>query len=329
MEWKKNIFAHKTKYLFFSQIPATQTPDDIEVKTLSPNKEYLNVILKSMRIVNVRRGLSKFYATVHSHIELNHFGSNSISFNCLTTPGNLEKLDATRIDRVVNMNRRLLGPVPYLGGDVKMEIGLFSVKEAELAAPFIRLLSSMSSLGGVSFVNMALPYVKPLEEGIALLTGSSDNTILEIGINTELDVVKTGYFVLMRADKDEIDTSNLIIDKNDYRLVDRYGNAIKDYPYMVLEISSSRQREDWSKIPDVLESYRNLQAEVKKGNYNNVSEALSSFKRIICSSSDLLIKDGKRIYSEVESRIKEVFITTQTRANLNLKLPELSEFKIY
>lgn len=328
MGWLSNIFKSKTNDWFYSQLPVENTPNNFETKTLNPNEEYLSIILKSMRIVNVRKGLAKFYATVHSHIEVAHLKGKPASFNYVTTPGNLEKLDGARIDRVVNLNRRLLGPVPYRGADVKMEVGLFSIKEADLAAPFINLLSGMSSLGGVSFISTALPYVKPLEDGIALLTGSGDDTILEIGINIELDKVSTGYFVVIRANKNDINASNLIIDKEDYRLVDKDGNAIEDYPYMVFEISSTKGRDDWFNIPDISTSFNKLQEEVQKGNYNEASEALKAFKRIVYTSSDLLLRDGKTIYEKVELDVNDILKAMQTSSDSGFKLRNLSEFSI-
>jgi len=328
MGWLANIFKSKTKDWFYSQLPVENTPDNLEVRILNPNEEYLSIILKSMRIVNVRKGLSKFYATVYSHIEVAHLAGKPASFNYVTTPDNLEKLDGARIDRVVNLNRRLLGPVPYRGADVKMEVGLFSIKEADLAAPFINLLSGMSSLGGVSFISTALPYVKPLEDGIALLTGSSDDTILEIGLNTELDKVSTGYFVVIRANKNDIDADNLIIDKRDFRLVSKNGSAIENYPYMVFEISAAKFRDDWFNIPEVSLSYNKLREQVQKGNYNDASDALKAFKRIVYTSPDLLLKDAKSIYEKVEMDINDVLMAIQTKSIHDFKLRNLSEFSL-
>jgi hypothetical protein len=329
MGWLANIFKSRTKDWFYSELPVANTPGTVESKILNPNEEYLSVILKSMRIVNVRKGLSKFYATVHSHIEIAHLSGKPASFNYVTTPGNLEKLDGARIDRVVNLNRRLLGPVPFRGGDVKVEVGLFSIKEADLAAPFINLLSSMSSLGGVSFISTAMPYVKPLEDGIALLTGSGDDTILEIGINMELDKVKTGYFVVMRADKDDVNAADLVIDKADFRLVDKEGNSVEDYPYMVFEISSAKTRDDWFNIPDVSTAYNKLQAEVQKGNYNDASDALKVFKRVVLTSPDLLPKDGKAIYSQVETDTNEILKALKSENEAAFSLRELSKYKLH
>ncbi len=193
---------------------------------------------------------------------------------------------------------------------------------------FINLLSGMSSLGGVSFISTALPYVKPLEDGIALLTGSSDDTILEIGLNTELDKVSTGYFVVIRANKNDIDADNLIIDKRDFRLVNKNGSAIENYPYMVFEISAAKFRDDWFNIPDVSLSYNKLREEVQKGNYNDASDALKAFKRIVYTSPDLLLKDAKSIYDKVEIDINDVLKAIQTRSTNDFSLRNLSEFNL-
>lgn len=328
MGWFSKIFKTKTKDWFYSKIPIEQTPGNIEYKVINPDEEYLNIILKSMRIVNLRKGLSKFYATVHSHIEVAHRSGQLASFNVVTTPGNLEQLDAKNIDRVINLNRRLLGPVPYRGSDVKIETGLFAIKEDNLAEPFINLLTDMSSLGGVSFISAALPYVKPLEQGIELLTGSSANTTLEIGLSIEMNKVETGYYAVLRVDKSEINVNDLKIDPQDFRLIDKHGKPVEDYPYMVFEISSSKNRNDWFNIPEVSSSYNKLREEVQQGNFTEASDALKAFKREVYTNSDLFFKDGKLIYEKVNSEVSEILKAVQTSSKERYELRKLSEFVI-
>ena len=151
---------------------------------------------------------------------------------------------------------------------------------------------------------------------------------MEIGINTELNTVNTGYFVVMRADKSEIDPNNLVIDKRDFKLIDKDGNPIKDYPYMVFEISSTKNRDDWFNIPDVSISYNKLQEEVQKGNYNEASDALKSFRRIVYTSPDLLPKDGKIIYEKVEAEISDILKAMQTSSDVNFSLKDLSQYSL-
>lgn len=327
MGFFRDIFFSETKDWLFAQIPATNAPA-LEIKTVLPREEYLNIYLRSMRIVNTRRGFSSFYAAVHSHVEVPHLSGATASFNTVSTPANLEKLDGSRIDRVINVSKRLVGPVPYNGGDVKCEVGLFSIKEADLAEPFINLLTSISGLAGVSFIGAAMPYVKPLEQGIQLLTGSSDNAMLEIGLNLETNTVTTGYYVVMRAEKESINPKDLFIDKQDFKLYSKGGRPIEEYPYMVLEISTSKNREDWFNIPELALSHNKLMEEVRKGDYNAATDALKAFRFATFGCLDLLRKDANKIYAEIEKDVKENLGMIQTSAKSTFEIKPLTEFKI-
>lgn len=312
MNWLSRIITKESKNWFFAQIPPDQTPDKAVSKAIAKNEEYVHVFLKSMRIVNVRKGLSRFYPTVHSHMELGHLSGDPAIFNFVSTPGTLEALDDANVDKIININRRLLGPVPYRGGGIKMEIGLFSIKEDNLAEPYIRLLTSISDLGGVSVLSMALPYLKPLQEGIELLTGSPGNSNLEIGLTKEFDVLTTGYYVVMRADKSDVDLSNLKINSNDFGLVDKNGDSIKDYPYLVIQISSSPSRDEYYNIPEISVIFNQLQSELRNGKLNDAKITLPTLKRTLFTSPDLLLKDAKVIYSSIEADANAVLKENDT-----------------
>jgi hypothetical protein len=243
--WWKNIKETPAKNWYYSRIPDDQTPKDIDSTPPQANEAYLDIHMKSMCIVNVRNGFSTFYPAIHSFISLDYIGNSKAEFNYVTTPGNLEQLDSAHIDRVININKRLLGPVPYRGGDVELEIGLFSVKSANLAAPFISLLTNMSEIAGVSFIGKVLPFADPISKGVDLLVGNSDNAELEIGLSTHMKQIQTGYYVAMGCDKSKVKEEDLFIDKRDYKLIDKNGNAIREYPYMVISISHSNRKDDW------------------------------------------------------------------------------------
>lgn len=143
---------------------ANQTPNREPIRAIKSDSEYISIVLKSMRVVNVRVGFSKFYTTVHSYISLSHASGTRANFYVCTTPGQLEEFDKSNVDRIININKRLLGPVPYVGGDLNLELGLFSIKSADLIKPFVSLLTDISNLAGVSFIKAAEPYVAPLKK---------------------------------------------------------------------------------------------------------------------------------------------------------------------
>jgi hypothetical protein len=240
--------------------PAEQTTDSS--RTLKVSTEYLSIWLKSMRIVDVRRGSRKFYGTVHSFISLPTL-SGKAEFHTLTTPQNLKNIDSIKLDRVIVLNQRLLGPIPYRGGGVDIELGLFSINSGDLIASYLRMLEKMASVAGVSYVKTALPFVSLLNEGINLLLGSNEDTSLEIGLCTTLETPRTGNFVVIRAPNNEINLSNLKLDKN-YGLIDSDGQPIRDYPYMVFCVESSLERDCWEPIPAISDAYKDLKMAFKQ-----------------------------------------------------------------
>jgi hypothetical protein len=140
-------------------------------EALQAEGAYVSIFLRSVRIVNVRKGWNKFYPVVHSYISLPHLSGKVAEFQAVTSPSHLAELDADHLDRVINLNHRLLGPVPYRGGDLTCEIGLFSVKSSDLAKPFLGVLETMASVAGVSYAALAQPFIAPLKKGVELLTG--------------------------------------------------------------------------------------------------------------------------------------------------------------
>ena len=325
--WNK-LFKKRSEDWFYYHLPAAQTPQDVELKTLEREKDYVNIFLKSMRIVNVRKGLSKFYGTTHSFCKLKHPGGTDAEFNIVTTPGQLEQMDAKNIDRVVNINKRLVGPTAYKGGDMEMEVGLFSIKSADLAAPFISLLEDMSGLAGVSFLSAAIPYAEPIKKGINLLTGGESDTVLEIGLSQSFSKIKTGYYVVMRVPKNEIDKNDIKV-SSDYRLTDLNDNPIQDYPYLVIQIAGTSKKEDWFNIPELQAAYHKLMEDVRKGDFNNAKDSLLFFKRTVLTSYDLLFQDAQKIVKEVEDTVGAIMDTTRTSGTEKRELPLLDSFQIY
>ncbi len=67
--WNKILRARTQDWTFVPFRPE-QTPNGLENRKIEPNTSYLSAFLHSMRIVNVRKGLAKFFGTVHSSISL-------------------------------------------------------------------------------------------------------------------------------------------------------------------------------------------------------------------------------------------------------------------
>jgi hypothetical protein len=307
----ENIFRKKSETWFFQQLTPTQVPGNFRTKRVEPGKEYLSIKIMTMHIVDVRKGFSNFYGAVHSFISIPYKDGSFAQFNVLTTPTQLQKVDGTNVDKVIIKNIPLLARVPYQGGTVTVEMGLFSIKEENLAAPFLSLLSNMAQSSSVSFISKTIPFLEPLRQGIDIITGSDKVSALEIGLSTFLDEINTGYYVIIKAPKDKMKNVKFKLDE-DFTLIDENGSLISDYAYIVFMINSEKDRGDFFSIPEISSTYNKLQADINSGNHQSAQDSLVVFKRMALTSKDLIFEDAKTICSKVEAEAKEIIDLTKT-----------------
>jgi hypothetical protein len=328
MVWNQ-IFTKRAEDWIFQSLDASQIPGNPGSTQILADQDYVKVFLRSMRIVNVRKGLKKFYGVVHSFISLPHL-EKTAEFQVLTTPQELMNIDAGNVDRVLQFNKILVDSVPYRGGGVEIELGLFSIQSVDLTDSFLEVLEGMADAAGVGYVSIAMPFVGPLRKGIDLLLGTTNSSILEVGIATTMSKPSTGYFVVMRAPKGVVDLSKYKLDQA-YRLVDAQGKPISDYPYLVFSIEADKEREKWFEIPDVSEAYKDLREASRKGDLDKAQEAFIAFKRIVLTSPDLLDSDAESLVKKVEDKMNSLF-TTQRGPGLagkGLELGVLREMDLY
>jgi hypothetical protein len=330
MGWWSELFVQKSEDWIFSPLDSSQVPDEPKSRTaLTTDEVYLTITVKSMRVVKVRVLTSKFYGVVNAFTSINHSSGSVATFQTVTTPSELQKVDAKNIDKVIQSNIPLVGPVPYRGEKVSLELGLFSVKEEDLAAPFIKLLETMSRTAGVSVLSNTIPYVQPIKEGIEALIGTSDSTSLNIGVSTSWNPPVTGWYLVMACPKDDANVNEFMVTANDYRLVDKNTNrSVKDYSYLVFTITASQQRQDWFLLPYLKETYSQLQAAVKNGKRTEAEELLVIFKRYALTSDDLLFNDAERIVKLVEDKAKMIMSATMVSLG-DEEMPPLESYPLY
>jgi hypothetical protein len=329
--WWDQIWRDKTEDWVCDWLAPSQVPGDALSGEVEPESSYLSIFLKSARIVDVRKGLTTFYGVVHSYIKLPQRSTQDAEFNVVTTPAALKNIDAEHIDRVIQVNQRLLGPVPYLGGDLEIEVGLFSVAASDLAAPYLSLLEQLSRTAGVSFVSAALPFASPIIEGVKLLSGNPKQATLEVGLSMTQERPRQGYLVVIRAPKEDIDLKDVRVDPADFRL-SRNGQPLGPYPYMVFELRSNTQRSDWAKIPELAAAYQEVQSEYRAGRADRVQEALLLFHHTALTCNDLLPDDAQKLSAKVEAAYREVGPPTPVRRGSpgsSTVLPDLGRIGLY
>lgn len=271
-------------------------------RELSKDEEYVSIKVHSSRIVNVRKWTGKFYGAVHARSHYLHEGRGSVEYQTVLSPKLMKELDPDHLERVITVDKPILGPVPYIGS-LSVELGLFSVKGGDLAGPYIDLLTSLAETSGVGFFSTSLPFVDPLRKGMELLFGNNNQAELEIGLDKDWDRVETGTWLVIRVPKGTPLLKNLRLDPNDFGLINENGEAYRDQPYIVFAIEGSDRRDDWMNIPDLKNTWDAIGTAAKEGEQNKAEKLFGQFELIARWSPDLIPKDAQRLVDKARGRL--------------------------
>ncbi|HWA84060.1 MAG TPA: hypothetical protein VG820_11520 [Fimbriimonadaceae bacterium] len=304
MEWWDNVWRTKAKASIYEGIRTSGGNGQPEVRDLVPQKDYLSISIEAMWIVDVGKLWNRFYGVAHSHCTVDNLSGKPVDIAVVAAPDKLKNVDPKHLDREIVGPTSLVRKIPYVGGAVLLEVGLVSVKGDDLAAPYIRLLESLTKVAGVSALSPLATYAGPIKDGFAGLLGAGNAAELEIGTSRQIDPPKSGYYLMMRASRDEIDPAKLTYDLDTSRLVDGQGRPVERFPYLVLKVTASQEKDDYYNIPELGAGYSNLVAAARKGDSRRVKEELASFVRMATYSMDLLPDDGKRLAESVKAQFE-------------------------
>jgi hypothetical protein len=286
-------------------------PDPQVVRPLVVDQDYVTVRLKSLRIVNVRKGVDRFYGCVHGFIALLDRRVGVAEFHTISTSEQLKRLDLSDTHRVADQDIPLLKNAPYRG-DLHLELGLFSVQSSDLTEPYLNLLGSITKAAGVGLLQTALSFAAPLKTGIDLLVGAKAME-LEVGVNTEPKNLATGTYLVMRAPSPQ---SNIKAEELQFtasgELKDGTGKMIDDHPYMVFTVEAAVVRNDWFLIPEIKIAHDKMMEALRANKPSEVTkDHLPYFRRVCLTCPDLLDNHSQAIVAEQEKKVKEILRPTR------------------
>lgn len=277
-----------------------------EPRYVSAGTQYLRVWLRSARIADVRRWTKKFHATVHGQFAyVDRLRGRQEVLSVVAPAKAFEEMDPGNLDRFITINRPLLGPIPY-AGELTMDVALFSVAAEDLAKPYLDLLATLTDAASVSFLGQVKPFVEPLRRGAETLLGDADRAQLEIGLSRTDAQLRVGNIVVARVPKGRVKPEDLRIDPKDYRLVDAAGQPVTAFPYMVLGIEGTAQRDDYAAIPEVQRGWEAVrQAALEGRSVEEVRGRFDQLRRAVWLSADLVQTDKRRIVDSFNREISD------------------------
>jgi len=235
----------------------------------------------------------------------------------VTSPKKLRNIAKKDLGNFALGSQRLLGPVPYVGGDLEIEIGLFTIKSQDLLMPYLELLGELSSSAALPYLSVAAPYVSVIKKGAAALIRPEGSSSLEIGLATTFNPAQEGTYFAARINSADRDASKFTIDGNDY-LLDEQGRRLTDVPYLIFSISQSDVRDDWYQIPAISAAYNKLINAVREQKaYKEVSSYFEHFRRVVLTDPDILSGHGPQIVAWAEAKVTAAQGATKTSRGTN------------
>lgn len=285
------------------ELSSSQLPDSCRTDPLKTDDSYVEIWMKGLRIPHPRIGARIFYGMVNCSTSLSHIGSGDVTFNVVNTPDALKKVDGSGLGNAIPVDQLLVGPTPYRGGVIHMEMGLFSVCDGNYVDSFLNVLTDLSKNASIPYISQAIPFVGPVDRLVQILLGANKDNKLEIGIKRSFK--KSGYFAIIGASANDFRKAN--IDTNQIKLNDQYhliyNNNDLAYTYLVFSIETIANRENWCEIPDVLAAYNDIRNAIKDGNPDAIGIQCKKFSQITRASPDLTLDDVEKINEKVKNTV--------------------------
>lgn len=298
---------------------------------VGPDASYVTIDIVSLWIPYVREGLSKFYGAVHGAVDLMGESGGIQKFQMFDVLGDAKQLDAAHLDRIIQGPFGLLAGVPYRGGGIFLRIGLFSVKSADLTLPYLSLLTKMSAVAGMAFIPQAMPFINLIRDGVSTI---AEGDHLEIGRSGNFDPVNTGLYAVLRATSDEVPLASLAFNEETRELTSG-GQRVQKYPYMVIKIQASPDRQYFYDIPGVKEAFQRMKEQFKNTpkDIEANKKAFEEFEVTVRLSPDLLSKHAESLIDRVGAQFS--FFLSEARRSapardsherLDVKLKDINPF---
>ncbi|TPJ21620.1 hypothetical protein [Mesorhizobium sp. B2-8-3] len=260
---------------------------------IEPDACYIEIFVESLRLKQARRLATAFHGVVYSFVRLSQDGTEDAEMAAVSKPARLAELDSANLDRVITVSSQMMGALPWRGGTLGLELGLFSVKRGNLLSPLIDYVTRVSAQAGISFIGQVKPFLPLITEGMDLIAGQTQDSVIEVALDTDMALMESRLCAIVAVRKGQIDTSQLTLDPNDRKLL-LNGRPLEE-GYCVFSIRRSDKKADFGAIPEVKAAFAALKATIASNDEAQARSALAAFRRTVVISSDLISLDKTRL----------------------------------
>ncbi len=327
MNWIREFLRKEPEEAFFG--PVRSADGTFPGMPIEPESAYLSLHLESMRVSAIRLRSQTFYGAVTSTCTVVSRSGSKAELVAVSVPESLRGADPAHLDRVIVGTTPLVDSVPYRGGGLDVELGLFAIPSAFLTGPYLDLLGDIAIIASAfltpagALASTAL--MTPVRKGLDLLLGANIGAYLETGLAHTWQTPAPGHYAVVRGPRPD---SGFRVGLGN-RLENPDGSEVRA-PYMLLKLEAQRERHNWANIPDVSAAYQIIADTARRGDLVASKDALAAFRRVAVFSPDLLASDGQRLTDKVSELVRQAFPATGTSGGLSRpSLPSFADIRLY
>jgi hypothetical protein len=303
---KKTIVGERpVEFTYVPEIPVHEVPNTGQ--DFEPDECYVSLYVESLRLERARRFGTRFNGLVYSMVTLAREWESTAKLTAVSKPDRLSELDDSGIGKVITVTKEMMAPTAYRGGAVSLELGLFSVKSGNVLSPILDYVVKVSETAGISSVTAVKPFIPLVVGGMNLIAGVGNDTALEVGVDTDLSLKKSGVSAIIATDKTDIDHDQLEL-KKDGTLLHK-GEALT-CGYVTFSFRKADEKADYGEIQELTDRFAELKTAIRSGNKRDANAAFRTFKLTSLTSPDLITADANRLVTKARALLDAAFAPT-------------------
>lgn len=302
MKWFQEIFIREsTQWTVIRNVRRAQLPSG---STVTGDEFYVEIYLESFRLQRERVVATNFRGVVYAYMSLPRKGDSRAEMTSISSPGGLRQATEADLDRMVSVNTRVAGPVPWQGGPMSIELGVFSIRTGNLLAPFVDYVGEIASAVGVSATTTILPFLPLVSKGLELMAGQTADSKLAIGIDTDLETAAPITMAVVASPTGTYTESSVALDV-DGRLTSG-GMPIRE-SNVVFSVRRRPDNPEWAADAQLKAAWSDVRAAITAGRRPEAEEQLIAFKRIVWISSSLTNSHKSEVIAWAEEQFAKSF----------------------
>jgi len=305
----KDLFKNHAEKKIWKRLGDDHVIDSSSGQGIDKNDAYFVIRMTEMYLENTRKVWQKFYPMLHSFTE--YLGQERHE---VAGPGQLKELDDSSLDRIMNFNYRLTDTTAYLGGDVDILVGLYSVPQGDAAKTLLDTVSSVAGLANAA-LGPAMEITRVVKTGIEGIL-AFDKSRLQLGVRDSFftnNPLRSGYHVAIDASEADVDFDMLWLKGS--RLMKGASPddlaTYEDHDYMVLEIERIPSRDDWSSLHELSKFEGQFSGLITNPTMDRDQKIMAlkrmwpEFQEALRASRSLIHRDKERIATDVAADLKK------------------------